>query len=84
MQLAVNSHPLAGPPLVSDIDLAGRILADQHGSQARGKATVLDEAGHLFCQFRLDLVGNRLSVENSCCHDYHYLGGSVEDRKPAF
>ena len=64
VQAAFDANPLAGEALVFDVDRAGGIVADQHGSQARRLAVVLDEVGHGFGELQLDLGGERFAVEN--------------------
>ena len=48
---------LAGLPFVADVDLAGGIVADQHGGQPRPDASLLDELGHAAGQLGLHGLG---------------------------
>ena len=57
MKLAGNAGLLAGFLLVADIDLAGRVLAHQHGRQAGRHAGLGDERRRFLGDFRPDLLG---------------------------
>ena len=72
VQLAFDADRLACAALVAHVHFAGRIVAHQHGRQARHDAVVLDELDNLLGKLRANLLGQLLAVENS--------GGHVESR----
>ena len=55
--MPLDAQPFAGLPLIANVHFAGRVIADQHGRQARNNAIVLDELGNLFGQLGLNLPG---------------------------
>ena len=75
MELADDAGLFAGLLLVPHIDLAGRIFADQNGGQARRHAGGADERGHILGDFRPNLLGQGLSIEDRSSH------GSSSERK---
>ena len=68
VQLALDARRLAGLPLVAHVHFAGRIVAHQHCRQAGHDAVVLNELNHLLGQFRADLLGQLLAVEDRGGH----------------
>ena len=54
--------------LAADINLRGRVAADQHDGQPRGAFSGRNASLHFFRNLRAYLLRNRFTVNNFCCH----------------
>jgi hypothetical protein len=68
VQLAAQPRLLASPLLAADVDLASRMIADQNSGQTRRDSALFCPAFNLDRQFRADLGGYRLTIQNSGNH----------------
>ncbi len=54
--------------LVTDVNLGGRVVADQNDGQARWPAMAARERGNLRLDLLLHPDGQRLAIQHPCCH----------------
>ena len=59
-----DSHLLGRLALVANVDLGGRIFANEHDVQGRSTSISVDEGRNSLLDLSLDLLGNSLAVEN--------------------
>src|SRR5208282_2470984 len=68
MQATGQSILLAGPLLVADVDLAGRIFANQDRGKAWLHTGAMRELTYLGCDFGTDFFRQRFAVQKDCSH----------------
>ena len=68
LQVGAEARLAARLELVADVDLGGRVVADQHDAEAGRPAMAARERGNLRLDLLLHPDGQRLAIEHPCCH----------------
>ena len=68
--LLYTSGFFTGLDLIADIDLARRIFAHEDDCEPRAVAVLSFELGNLYLHIGADFCGERLAVNQFCCHSF--------------
>jgi hypothetical protein len=81
VQAALHADFFAVAALVADVDLAGRIVAHEHGGERRRRAPRGDESGGFFGELPSHLLGKRCAVEELGGHGGRAERSEVRSRR---